>query len=218
MSTNISIKDASLQLAVSEQQIRTLCRQGKIIADKIGNTWVVDKESLKKYGLLSSHKVAENHAAYHINIKDKRPIALSFFSGAMGLDIGLEKAGFNIRLACEVDKFCRQTIALNRPDTALLGDINDYDPDDVLKAAKLTQDDDIDLIIGGPPCQAFSTAGKRKGFNDDRGNVFLKYLDIALSLRPKYIVIENVRGLLSCPLQHRTSQSKRSRISRYFRR
>ncbi|MGB3756852.1 MAG: DNA cytosine methyltransferase [Rivularia sp. (in: cyanobacteria)] len=203
MSTNISIKDASLQLAVSEQQIRTLCRQGKIIADKIGNTWVVDKESLKKYGLLSSHKVAENHAAYHINIKDKRPIALSFFSGAMGLDIGLEKAGFNIRLACEVDKFCRQTIALNRPDTALLGDINDYDPDDVLKAAKLTKDDDIDLIIGGPPCQAFSTAGKRKGFNDDRGNVFLKYLDIALSLRPKYIVIENVRGLLSCPLQHR---------------
>ncbi|MEM7553948.1 MAG: DNA cytosine methyltransferase [Cyanobacteria bacterium P01_A01_bin.84] len=203
MGTNVSIRDASLQLAISEQQVRSLCRQGKVTAEKIGNTWVIDRDSLSKYGLLSSRRLAENHAAYHISRKDKRPIALSFFSGAMGLDIGIEKAGFNVRLACEVDKFCRQTIALNKPNTALLGDINDYQPDDILKAAKLTKDDDIDLIIGGPPCQAFSTAGKRKGFNDDRGNVFLKYLDIALSLRPKYIVIENVRGLLSCPLKHR---------------
>ena len=203
MGTNISIKDASLQLAISEQQVRTLCRKGKVTAEKIGNTWIIDRESVNKYGLLSSRRVADNHAVYNINNKDKRPIALSFFSGAMGLDIGIEKAGFNVRLACEVDKFCRQTIALNKPNTALLGDINDYEPDDILKAAKLSKDDDIDLIIGGPPCQAFSTAGKRKGFNDDRGNVFIKYLDIALSLRPKYIVIENVRGLLSCPLKHR---------------
>ena len=203
MSTLISLKDAASQLAVSEQQVRTLCRQGKVTAEKIGNTWIVDQASIKKHGLLSAHKVADNHAAYHINSKDKRPIALSFFSGAMGLDIGIEKAGFNLRLACEVDKFCRKTIALNKPDTALLGDINDYEPEDILSAAKLTSSDDIDLIIGGPPCQAFSTAGKRKGFNDDRGNAFLKYLDIALSLRPKYIVIENVRGLLSCPLKHR---------------
>ena len=203
MGTNISIKDASSQLAISEQQVRTLCRKGKVTAEKIGNTWIIDRESVNKYGLLSSRRVADNHAVYNINCKDKRPIALSFFSGAMGLDIGIEKAGFNVRLACEVDKFCRQTIALNKPNTALLGDINDYEPDDILKAAKLSKDDDIDLIIGGPPCQAFSTAGKRKGFNDDRGNVFIKYLDIALSLRPKYIVIENVRGLLSCPLKHR---------------
>ena len=61
----------------------------------------------------------------------------------------------------------------------------------------------IDLIVGGPPCQAFSTAGKRKAFNDDRGNVFLKYIDLAIELNPKYIVIENVRGLLSCPMAHR---------------
>ena len=203
MGTNISIKDASSQLAISEQQVRTLCRKGKVTAEKIGNTWIIDRESVNKYGLLSSRRVADNHAVYNINSKDKRPIALSFFSGAMGLDIGIEKAGFNVRLACEVDKFCRQTVALNKPDTALLGDINDYEPDDILKSAKLTSYDDIDLIIGGPPCQAFSTAGKRKGFNDDRGNVFIKYLDIALSLRPKYIVIENVRGLLSCPLKHR---------------
>jgi DNA (cytosine-5)-methyltransferase 1 len=121
----------------------------------------------------------------------------------MGLDLGVEKAGFEVRLACEFDKFCRQTIALNRPSTALLGDITNYDAEDILEAARLTKDDEIDLVMGGPPCQAFSTAGKRKGFNDDRGNVFLKYLDLAIELNPKYIVIENVRGLLSCPMEHR---------------
>jgi DNA (cytosine-5)-methyltransferase 1 len=197
VSTVISIKDASLQLKVSEQRVRTLCRQGKITAEKIGSTWIVNRESLDKYGRLSSYRVAEDRLSYNLDIREQQnPIALSFFSGAMGLDLGIEKAGFNIRLACEVDRFCRQTIALNRPNTALLGDINNYQPDDILKAARLTSQDDIDLIVGGPPCQAFSTAGKRKSFNDDRGNVFLKYLDLALSLKPKYFVIENVRGLL----------------------
>jgi DNA (cytosine-5)-methyltransferase 1 len=211
--TNISIKDASLQLKISEQRVRTLCRQGKITAEKIGNTWIVDRESLNRYQRISSYRVAEVTLSYNLNIQEQqKPIALSFFSGAMGLDLGIEKAGFNIRLACEVDKFCRQTIALNRPNTALLGDINNYEPDDILKAARLTSQDDIDLIVGGPPCQAFSTAGKRKVFHDDRGNVFLKYLDLALSLKPKYLVIENVRGLLSCPLKYELHEQNENEL------
>lgn len=92
---------------------------------------------------------------------------------------------------------------MNRPDIALIGDINTYSPDDILCFAGLSRQDDIDLIIGGPPCQAFSPAGRRNGFHDDRGNVFLTYLDTALNLRPKYLAIENVRGLLSSPIKHR---------------
>ncbi len=205
MSTQISIKEAAFQLGVSEQRVRTLCRNKNLQAKKIGHSWVLDQESVDKYGLHTAHKIAEDHPAYNVNTKkkNKKPIALSFFSGAMGLDLGIEKAGFDIRLACEVDKFCRQTIALNRPNTALLGDINDYQSQDILNAAQLTSKDDIDLIVGGPPCQAFSTAGKRQGFNDNRGNVFLKYLDLSLALNPKYIILENVRGLLSCPMDHR---------------
>ncbi len=204
MSTNISIKEASAQLKISDQRVRTLCRSGEIVAKKFGNAWLIDQESVDKYGLLTAHKIAENHDAYNIpKMTDERPIALSFFSGAMGLDLGIEKAGFNVRLVCEIDKYCRQTIALNRPDTALLGDINNYSAVDILRAAKLSYSDDIDLVIGGPPCQAFSTAGKRKGFDDDRGNVFLKYLELAFELNPKFIVIENVRGLLSSPMAHR---------------
>lgn len=204
MSTEISIKEAALQLDISEQRIRTLCRQGDLAARKIGNTWLINPDVIHEYGLRTAHKVAENHPAYvQPDTRQRSPVALSFFSGAMGLDLGIEKAGFHVRLACEIDKFCRQTIALNRPDTALLGDINDYSANDILNAAGLKKGEDIDLIIGGPPCQAFSTAGKRQGFNDDRGNVFLKYLDLALELQPKFLVIENVRGLLSCPMEHR---------------
>lgn len=197
-----TVREIADQLSISEQRARTLCREGLIKSKKYGNTWLADQSSVDKYGLSTAHKIAENHPAYNVNGKNK-PIALSFFSGAMGLDLGIEAAGFDIRLACEVDKYCRQTIAMNRPNTALLSDINDYTASDVLSAAKLTENDKIDLIIGGPPCQAFSTAGKRKGFNDDRGNVFIKYLDLAIELNPKFIVIENVRGLLSCPMDHR---------------
>jgi len=190
---------------MSEQRIRTLCNNYEIDAEKVGKTWVIEKESVCKYGLTSGHIVAEDHAAYVTKTPfvAKKPIALTFFSGAMGLDLGIESSGFDIRLACESDKFCRQTIAINKPGIALLGDINAYDTHEVRKAAQLSKNDDIDLIIGGPPCQAFSTAGKRQGLSDERGNVFLKYLDLALELSPKFIVIENVRGLLSCPMDHR---------------
>jgi|TARA_R110000868_G_scaffold5065_12_gene31306 DNA (cytosine-5)-methyltransferase 1 len=206
VSTEITIKEAALQLNISVQRVRTLCREGSLSARKLGTTWVIDHESLHKYGLRTAHTVAEDHPAYFVN--NKKPIALSFFSGAMGLDIGIEKAGFDIRLACEIDKFCRQTIALNRPKTALLNDINNYDAADIRREAGLNNNDEIDLIMGGPPCQAFSTAGNRKGFNDDRGNVFLKYLELCLELRPKYFVIENVRGLLSCPMEHRPHEKR----------
>ncbi len=211
MSTHVTVKEAASILNVSEQRVRTLCRSEVLSATKFGRSWMLESDSVKYYGLQTSHMIAEDHASYTVAKEtNNKPIALSFFSGAMGLDIGIEKAGFDVRLACEIDKYCRQTIALNRPDMALLSDINDYSRQDILDASGLTEDDDIDLIIGGPPCQAFSTAGKRKAFNDDRGNVFLKYIDLAIALNPRYIVIENVRGLLSCPMDHRPHDERGS--------
>ena len=176
-------------------------RRKKITASKISNRWIIEKDSVMDY--IDSKKPVVNHPSNIELDTIKRPVAISFFSGAMGLDIGLEKAGFEVILACENDKFCRQTIEHNRPDTALLDDINNVTIDDIYDMAQLSPTSEIDLMVGGPPCQAFSTAGKRQGFNDTRGNVFLKYLDLAFELRPKYLVIENVRGLLSCPMMHR---------------
>lgn len=201
MSTEVTIAEAAHILSVSDQRVRTLCREGILSARKIGVSWLIDETSVHQYGLRTAHMIAEDHPAY--SVQPHKPIALSFFSGAMGLDLGIEKAGFDIRLACEVDKYCRQTILLNRPNTALIGDIHDYSSDDIRKFAGLSPTDDVDMLIGGPPCQAFSTAGKRHGFHDDRGNAFLTFVRIAFEIRPKYLVIENVRGLLSCPMNHR---------------
>ncbi len=127
---------------------------------------------------------------------------LSFFSGALGLDLGLERAGFEPLLACEVDKFCLQTIKANKPNLPVIGDIRDYSVDQIKELAGI-DGDGVDLVVGGPPCQAFSTAGSRRSFEDERGNVFIKYIEMATSIKAKYIVIENVRGLLSAPLKHR---------------
>ncbi|MBW4667732.1 MAG: DNA cytosine methyltransferase [Cyanomargarita calcarea GSE-NOS-MK-12-04C] len=129
--------------------------------------------------------------------------ALSFFSGAMGLDIGLEQEGIHVVLASEIDKDARLTIQTNKPDCPLIGDILNYTANEILENAGLSSFEDVDLIVGGPPCQAFSTAGKRSSFKDERGNVFLTFIDLITQIRPKYAVIENVRGLLSASLVHR---------------
>lgn len=129
--------------------------------------------------------------------------SLSFFSGCLGLDIGLENVDIENILFCENDKFCKNTISKNKPEIPLIDDILKYSSDDIKKLSGLRKNQKPDLIVGGPPCQAFSTAGKRESFKDPRGNVFLYYLKIIGELQPKYFVLENVRGLLSAPLKHR---------------
>jgi DNA (cytosine-5)-methyltransferase 1 len=115
----------------------------------------------------------------------------------MGLDLGLEAAGVHVRCALEFDRECCNTIRANRPSIPLVeGDIRDVSGADILAVAGLER---VDLVCGGPPCQAFSTAGRRLGLDDDRGNVFLKFLDLIGEIGPTYVLIENVRGLLSAP-------------------
>jgi DNA (cytosine-5)-methyltransferase 1 len=125
-----------------------------------------------------------------------RPIALGFFSGAMGLDLGLEAAGFAVRLACEKDDDAAATIRKNRPELPLISDIHEHTAAQVRAAAGIG-DADIDLAAGSPPCQTFSTAGKGSALNDTRGIAILKFVSLSVELKPKYIVLENVRGLLS---------------------
>jgi DNA (cytosine-5)-methyltransferase 1 len=131
------------------------------------------------------------------NLQEADTRVLSFFSGAMGLDIGLHNVGFKTLLACEIDKACRQTIVENCPEIGLIGDIRNYSPEEIIEYAGLTSKEQVDVIVGGPPCQAFSSAGKRMGLADERGNVFLKFIELIEKLEPRYAVIENVRGLLS---------------------
>jgi len=199
----ISIREASKILNLTPQQVRNLCRNNKLDGAKIGGTWVLNQEVVNDYYAHNNCGVAEDQIQYKkLESKLKAPIALSFFSGAMGMDIGIGKAGFKTIFASEINNACRKTIRKNKPEIALIGDVRDYDAPQILSIAGLKESQEIDLVVGGPPCQAFSTAGKRRGFSDERGNVFLNFIDLIISLQPRYAVIENVRGLLSAPLKH----------------
>jgi DNA (cytosine-5)-methyltransferase 1 len=193
---------------LTPQYIRSLARRGKIAAEKFGNTWLINKAIISDKHFLYSLLPDVKDQVRTEDEKSNDIIALSFFSGAMGLDIGLSKVGINVVLASEIDPCTRKTILLNKPDIGLIGDIENYSAEEIRKYANIKSNKSIDLIVGGPPCQAFSTAGKREGFNDKRGNVFLTFIDRILELKPKIAVIENVRGLLSAPLAHRTHNER----------
>jgi DNA (cytosine-5)-methyltransferase 1 len=162
----------------------------------VGKQWVIAQDAVSDY-------IRDNNITIEPDDHPRKTtelpnlIALSFFSGAMGLDIGMEQGGIKALLACELDKACRLTIDANKPEIALIGDIKKYSSTEILSWAGIHKNRKVDVVFGGPPCQAFSTAGNRKGFDDTRGNVFLKYIDFITDIMPRYAVIENVRGLLS---------------------
>jgi DNA (cytosine-5)-methyltransferase 1 len=198
-----SVKETSEILGFSEQYVRKLLKSGDIGGERIGARWVVASESANEYHCKTN--LIDASVIDHGRRSSNQPSlkALSFFSGCMGLDLGLEKEGIEVLLACEVDAAARKTIEVNKPEIALIGDIRDYSAAEIREKAGLGLGEEIDIIVGGPPCQAFSSAGKRQGFNDERGNVFLTFIDLIAELKPRFAVIENVRGLLSAPLQHR---------------
>ncbi len=201
MENIISTSEAAELLSVSEQYIRKLLKTGKLDGQQVGKTWIIQRSSIKNLVLQEKKQEIPDRRCRHKRTNNIIK-CLSFFSGAMGLDLGLEQAGIATLLTSEIDNACRKTIALNKPDIGLIGDLRDYTTEQIRIFANLEVDEEIDLIVGGPPCQAFSTAGKRKGFQDERGNVFLHFIDVILELKPKFAVIENVRGLLSAPLVH----------------
>jgi DNA (cytosine-5)-methyltransferase 1 len=113
---------------------------------------------------------------------------LSLFSGIGGFDLALEKAGHTVVGACEIDEYARQVFQKRFPYVPLHKDATK------LKAEELP---DFDAICAGFPCQTFSIAGKRLGFEESRGTLFFEIARIAKQKRPRYLLLENVKGLLS---------------------
>ena len=130
---------------------------------------------------------------------DNRDV-ISLFSGAMGLDIGLEKAGLNVVIGQDFDESCVKTMQANGHNV-LGGDIREIDPRKLLELTGLSVGEPF-LICGGPPCQPFSTAGKRLGINDPRGSLFMDFIRMIDYIRPRFFVMENVKGIMSAPLKH----------------
>ncbi len=127
---------------------------------------------------------------------------ISLFSGAMGLDLGLEQAGIETTLAIEIDKHCCSTIRQNRPQLDIWEtDINTLTPEAILK--RHNNPDEVYLMVGGPPCQSFSSGGKRAGLSDPRGNLIYVYLKLIEAIRPRYFALENVANIVTAAVKHR---------------
>lgn len=137
--------------------------------------------------------------------KDNRDV-ISLFSGAMGLDIGLEKAGLNVVIGQDFESSCVETMKANGHNV-LGGDIREISPETLLELTGLHTGEPF-MICGGPPCQPFSTAGKRLGINDPRGSLFMYFIRMIDYIRPRFFVMENVKGIVSSPLKHVSTKER----------
>jgi len=131
---------------------------------------------------------------------------ISLFSGAMGLDIGMGEAGLNVIIGQDFDSACVETMKANGHNV-LGGDIRDIKPQELLDMTGLEVGEPF-MICGGPPCQPFSTAGKRLGINDPRGSLFMDFIRMIDYIRPRFFVMENVKGIMSAPLKHVPSSER----------
>jgi len=131
----------------------------------------------------------------------------SFFSGALGLDLGLEESGLRTTLAVELDKWCCNTIRINRSNLSLIeGDVHSLHGDNLRRERRY--DNDVFLMVGGPPCQSFSPGGRRAGLNDPRGNLIYEYLRLIKEVQPQFFLLENVANLITAALQHRKIEDR----------
>ena len=125
----------------------------------------------------------------------KKRKCIELFAGAGGLALGLEQAGFEEIALVEIDHIACETLRINRPNWNVLEeDVVEFSKRDLLKEFNLKKGE-LDLVSGGYPCQAFSYAGKKLGFDDIRGTMFYYYADFLRQLQPKMFIAENVKGL-----------------------
>lgn len=126
----------------------------------------------------------------------KKYNVVELFAGAGGLALGLEQAGFNTKVAVEINKWAAKTLKTNRPNWNII-------EDDIQRISQvgikqyLKDSEEIDLLSGGYPCQSFSYAGNRLGIDDTRGTLFYDFAKILQELIPKMFLVENVKGLVT---------------------
>ncbi len=119
-----------------------------------------------------------------------------FFCGAGGLSLGFEQEGFKLCLANDIQECCIDTYSFNHPEVPkkniVAGDINDV----ISRIDELKRYNDVDVVIGGPPCQGFSMANRQRIIDDPRNHLYKSFVQAVHKLNPKFVVMENVRGML----------------------
>jgi len=174
-------------LSLSKRSIESRIKKGEIVpCEKSG---LIEKSQVLHFPAIKS--LHESQWKSELNTKPKRKYNLvELFAGGGGLALGMEQAGFESVLLNEMDKHACNTLKHNRPDwNVVQGDISDID--------FTTITEEVDVLTGGFPCQAFSYAGKSLGFEDTRGTLFYQMARAIKETKPKVFMAENVKALLT---------------------
>ena len=161
----------------------------------------LDFSSMLFHGRVIPCEVPPKIKEQHAKSPCKDFSAISLFSGAGGLDIGVIQAGFRVHACIELDHNACDTLRCaveRRKDDTLVyeGDIKAFTPEQILEDVG-KKPGEIDLLFGGPPCQAFSLIGKQKALEDERGMLLFQMIRYARAMRPRIVMMEQVKGLLS---------------------
>ncbi|WP_278382707.1 DNA cytosine methyltransferase [Pseudoalteromonas distincta] len=175
-------------LSMSKRTIESKVKKGEILP--CPKTGLIDKQQVIHHPEVK--RISESQWDQEVNITPNRKYNLvELFAGGGGLALGMEEAGFHSVLLNEWDKHACATLKHNRPEWNVVhGDISEID-------FKHTVDQEVDVLTGGFPCQAFSYAGKSLGFEDTRGTLFFEMARAIKELQPKVFMAENVRALLN---------------------
>ncbi len=191
MKNYYSLSEVAEILDKSKETLRRWDNDGKLLATRepMSDYRVYKKEQLILFPKFNEY-INGNTFTGNFEQPKKKYSVLELFAGAGGLALGLEKAGINCVALNEIDKWACKTLRQNRPAWNVLeGDIKNY--------SFSKYKNKVDIVTGGFPCQAFSNAGKKLGFNDARGSLFYEFARVVKEVNPPICVGENVRGLLS---------------------
>ena len=185
-----SLNEVSQILGKSKETLRRWDREGKFpaVREPISQYRIYKKEQINT--LLEQLSIDYEDTIDNSVAPIKEFKVLELFAGAGGLAVGLEKAGIKCVALNEIDKWACQTLRENRPKWNVLeGDIKSFD--------FTTYNNQVDIVTGGFPCQAFSYAGKKLGLQDARGTLFYEFARVVKEVNPPICIGENVKGLLS---------------------
>lgn len=185
-----SLSEVADILGVSKETLRRWDTTGKLISQRNGenNYRFYRKEQLESFE--QAQFLFKSKWSDETKFCNNVYTVLELFAGAGGMALGLEKAGLKSLLLNEIDAHACKTLRKNRPEWNVIeGDVSKVD----FTSYKNT----VDVLAGGFPCQAFSYAGKKLGFEDTRGTLFFEFARAVKEINPKVLLAENVRGLLS---------------------
>jgi len=185
-----SLNEVSQILGKSKETLRRWDREGKFpaVREPMSQYRIYKKEQINT--LLKQLSIDYEDTIDNSVIPIQQFKVLELFAGAGGLAVGLEKAGIKCVALNEIDKWACQTLRENRPNWNVLeGDIKSFD--------FTRYNNNVDIVTGGFPCQAFSYAGKKLGLKDARGTLFYEFARVVKEVNPLICIGENVKGLLS---------------------